>query len=149
MSLHLTTDGKLDMVKYPDQHYVGTELWSAPEVLEYEPEIVTTKSEIWSFGLVLYETLTLLAPHTAEFEAKKALDFDESTENDDDEDMSDDEDLAMDDLMGTRPLFPSELHLSTKYDEILQIFHMCTQTDPKERPSAKILAEIFGEMLKK
>lgn len=153
VSLHLKKDGHLDLEKYPDQFYIGTELWSAPEVLEGEPELVTDKSEIFSFGLVLYETIALYPPHTAEQEAKKCLDFDDTVEDDSvividdtmDED-DEDEETDFDALVGTRPLFPSNLKLDKTYDELLQVFFLCSKSDPLDRPSAKILVEIFSNL---
>uniref|UniRef100_A0AAG5DYP2 Protein kinase domain-containing protein n=1 Tax=Anopheles atroparvus TaxID=41427 RepID=A0AAG5DYP2_ANOAO len=64
VSLQLNGDGFLDLQKNPDARYVGTGIWSAPEVLEDEPALVSVKADIFSFGLVIYETITLMPPHT-------------------------------------------------------------------------------------
>lgn len=114
--------------------------------MEEDPELCSTKSEVWSFGLILYEMIALYPPHTAEFEAKRALDFDDTNE---DISMDDEENDSIINLAGTRPLFPSDLKLSTKFDDVLNIFFLCTQCDPNERPSAKILVKFFEEMSKK
>lgn len=46
--------------------YVGTPNWSAPEVLKGEERlgaIITNKADIFSFGLVLWEMMTLSLPN--------------------------------------------------------------------------------------
>lgn len=48
--------------------YVGTPSWSAPEVLKGEEclgAIITNKSDIFSYGLVLWEMMTLAIPNTS------------------------------------------------------------------------------------
>lgn len=64
VSLPLTKEGFLDTEKKKDAQYVGTGIWSAPEVLEEDVSLISSKADIFSFGLVVYETITLLPPHT-------------------------------------------------------------------------------------
>lgn len=64
VSLPLTKEGFLDLDKKKDAQYVGTGIWSAPEVLEEDVTLISSKADIFSFGLVVYETITLLPPHT-------------------------------------------------------------------------------------
>ncbi|XP_058826067.1 serine/threonine-protein kinase 3 [Topomyia yanbarensis] len=64
VSLPLTTEGFLDTEKKKDAQYVGTGIWSAPEVLEEDVSLISSKADIFSFGLVIYETIALLPPHT-------------------------------------------------------------------------------------
>lgn len=64
VSLPLTKEGFLDTEKKKDAQYVGTGIWSAPEVLEEDVTLISSKADIFSFGLVVYETITLLPPHT-------------------------------------------------------------------------------------
>lgn len=48
--------------------YVGTPCWSAPEVLKGEESlgaIITSKADIFSYGLVLWEMMTLDIPNTS------------------------------------------------------------------------------------
>ena len=96
VSLHLNKLGELDLEKYPVADYVGTNLWSAPEIFEEDPTMVSTKSEIFSFGLVIYEMIALAPPHTIEMQ-KKSLKFDDANDN---QDESLDESLSCDALMG-------------------------------------------------
>lgn len=146
VSIPIKKDGLIDFDKNPAANYTGTDLWSAPEVFEEDETLISTKSEIFSFGLVLYETITLCPPHTLEMEAvKKSLDFDdEKLKEEDDED----DEYETDYMVGTRPLFPNEIltTLSGDYDNILQIFHICTDDFPEKRPSASKLTRIFEEL---
>ncbi|XP_055524524.1 lymphokine-activated killer T-cell-originated protein kinase [Wyeomyia smithii] len=64
VSLPLNKEGFLDTDKKKDAQYVGTGIWSAPEVLEEDVTLISSKADIFSFGLVIYETITLLPPHT-------------------------------------------------------------------------------------
>lgn len=64
VSLHLKPDGFLDAENYPTEKYVGTGIWSAPEVLDEDPKKISVKADIFSFGLVIYEMLVLVPPHT-------------------------------------------------------------------------------------
>jgi PDZ-binding kinase len=43
------------------EDYVGTSSWSAPETFEDGP--ITAKADIFSFGLTIWEMLTLTVPH--------------------------------------------------------------------------------------
>jgi PDZ-binding kinase len=145
VSIPIKADGLIDFEKKPAAVYVGTELWNAPEVFEEDVELISTKSEIFSFGLVLYECISLCPPHTLEMvnvNSKKVLDFN-ACENDDDED---DEDNELDYMVGTRPLFAYDMNLSESYDDILQIFYICTDDNPENRPDAKKLESIFQEL---
>ncbi|XP_058444404.1 lymphokine-activated killer T-cell-originated protein kinase homolog [Malaya genurostris] len=64
VSLPLNKEGYLDTDKKKDAQYVGTGIWSAPEVLEEDVSLISSKADIFSFGLVIYETIALLPPHT-------------------------------------------------------------------------------------
>jgi PDZ-binding kinase len=146
VSIYIKKDGMIDFDKNPAAQYTGTDLWSAPEVFEEDSLLVSTKSEIFSFGLVFYETLTLCPPHTLEMAAsKRALNFDDLSEDEDELlDMEEDDEP----MCGTRPLFPDDIltKLTEDYDDILHIFHTCTDEHPEKRPSAKKLEKIFEEL---
>ncbi|XP_030378618.1 lymphokine-activated killer T-cell-originated protein kinase [Scaptodrosophila lebanonensis] len=68
VSLPLDEHGEINFQKNPGLQYVGTNLWSAPEIID-EVEIIDTKADIFSFGLIIYETLALVPPHTLELDA--------------------------------------------------------------------------------
>lgn len=68
VSLPLKTDGTLHKVKGHKAVYVGTPCWSAPEVLKAEKclgAIITSKADIFSYGVVLWEMMTLSLPNTS------------------------------------------------------------------------------------
>lgn len=69
VSVPLNEDGYIDMEKSPSAKYIGTELYSAPEVFVHPPEDISSKADIFSFGLVIFECLTLKVPHYEHFEA--------------------------------------------------------------------------------
>lgn len=69
VSLPLNADGFVDVEKDPQAQYVGTELYSAPEVFASPPQDISSKCDIFSFGLVIFECLTLRVPHYEQFDA--------------------------------------------------------------------------------
>ncbi|XP_020800898.1 lymphokine-activated killer T-cell-originated protein kinase [Drosophila serrata] len=77
VSLPLDENGEVNKHKNPELNYVGTSLWSAPEVID-EVEIIDSKADIFSFGLVIYETLALVPPHTLELDAALGQDLENS-----------------------------------------------------------------------
>lgn len=149
VSIRIKKDGLLDFDKNPAATYTGTDLWSAPEVFEEDETLISTKSEIFSFGLVLYETITLCPPHTLEMVlVKKSLNFDNMEEEEELKKVEDDDEDETDYMVGTRPLFPDDIltTLTEDYDDILQIFHICTDDYPEKRPDAAKLERIFEEL---
>lgn len=68
MSLPLKNDGSLHKIKGCKAIYVGTPSWSAPEVLKGEEcmgAIITNKADIFSYGLVIWEMMTLALPNVS------------------------------------------------------------------------------------
>lgn len=68
VSLPLKSDGTLHKIKGCKALYVGTPSWSAPEVLKGEEclgAVITSKADIFSYGLVLWEMMTLSLPNTS------------------------------------------------------------------------------------
>lgn len=67
VSLPLKSDGTLHKVRGCRAIYIGTSCWSAPEVLKGEEclgAIITNKADIFSYGLTLWEMMTLLVPNS-------------------------------------------------------------------------------------
>uniref|UniRef100_A0A096NXR5 PDZ binding kinase n=1 Tax=Papio anubis TaxID=9555 RepID=A0A096NXR5_PAPAN len=118
----------------PEACYIGTEPWKPKEALE-ENGVITDKADIFAFGLTLWEMMTLSIPHV-----------NLSNDDDDDEDKTFDEsdfdDEAYYAALGTRPPINME-ELNESYQKVIELFSVCTNEDPKDRPSA---AHIVGAL---
>ncbi|KAM6150027.1 lymphokine-activated killer T-cell-originated protein kinase [Erethizon dorsatum] len=117
----------------PEACYIGTEPWKPKEALE-ENGIITDKADIFAFGLTLWEMMTLSIPHVN-------LNL---TDDDGDEDTTFDEsdfdDEAYYAALGTRP--PINMgELDESYQKVIELFSVCTNEDPKARPSAAHIVE--------
>ncbi|XP_073828511.1 lymphokine-activated killer T-cell-originated protein kinase [Musca autumnalis] len=145
VSLPLNKEGKINFKENPDLRYVGTELWCAPEILLDEEEI-DSKADIFSLGLIIYETIALIPPHS------RKLDDTENEKGDDEEVITESEEEnsldqsdftlgSMDESRpyGTRPPLPEAFELSEEYNLIMELFYLCTNQDPNSRPSAKVI----------
>lgn len=136
VSVPLNEDGVLNFSKDPNVKYVGTDLWCAPEVIN-EEEIIDSKAEIFSFGLIIYETIALVPPHT--------LEMNDSVEDETSLLSVSDESIDVGNLtppeiaLGTRPPLPQAFDLSDEYNVVLELFYLCTNSAPEERPSAKVI----------
>uniref|UniRef100_UPI00398F3AEF lymphokine-activated killer T-cell-originated protein kinase homolog n=1 Tax=Pristiophorus japonicus TaxID=55135 RepID=UPI00398F3AEF len=125
---------KLDenmQVSDPKSTYIGTEPWKPKEALE-ENGLITDKSDIFAYGLTLWEMMTLSMPHVIISE-----------------DSFDDEDSLNEDAyyaaLGTRPALNME-ELDDSYKEAIELFLVCTNEDPKIRPSAAQIVEELEEL---
>ena len=111
-------------VTAPETCSVGTEPWRPKEALE-EDGIITDKADILAFGLAQWEMMTLSIPHINLPDDDDDKTFDES-------DFDDDAYYA---ALGTRPPINRE-ELDETYQRIIELFSVCTEEDPKGRPSA-------------
>ncbi|XP_069461736.1 lymphokine-activated killer T-cell-originated protein kinase [Ambystoma mexicanum] len=122
------------IVSDPNLQYIGTEPWKPKEALE-DDGVITDKSDIFAFGLTLWEMMSLSIPHI--------------NLPDDDDDDSFDEDHFDDDAyyeaLGTRPALNVE-ELGESYQKVIELFSVCTNEDPLQRPSAaQILSVLEAE----
>jgi len=124
------------MVSDPEAEYRGTEAWSAMEVIK--EEIITTKADIFSLGLVVYEMLALHGPHMDKL-GNEMEDSEEELE------MDDSLDESFREALGTRPPLPEDVELDITYRTVLEIFFAATNEEPEKRPSAKQILELLDQ----
>lgn len=155
VSLPLTAEGLIDLIKKPDAQYVGTNLWSAPEVLiENNTANISSKADIFSFGLVIYECIALIAPHV--WSLMDGEDCGESIVIQDESDLinkfddsiieiTDLSTVDIDSLVGTRPPLPESDDLPDTYNVPVEIFYVCTNQAPEFRPTAACLIDMLKQ----
>ncbi|TKS76336.1 Lymphokine-activated killer T-cell-originated protein kinase -like protein [Collichthys lucidus] len=112
-------------VSDPKAEYIGTEPWKPKEAL-FEGGEITDKADIFAFGLTLWEMMTLAMPHL------EMLDDDDDEEDEEEESFDED---AYYEKLGTRPPLDAEA-LGSSYRRMIELFYLCTEEDPKKRPSA-------------
>eukprot|EP01121_Diplochlamys_sp_Union-15-3_P019168 TRINITY_DN715_c0_g2_i3.p1 TRINITY_DN715_c0_g2~~TRINITY_DN715_c0_g2_i3.p1 ORF type:complete len:313 (+),score=53.55 TRINITY_DN715_c0_g2_i3:65-1003(+) len=101
---------------------IGTPSYMAPEVFNAKQDgYYNYKADVWSFGMVLYELITLKQPYE-----------DENPVN-----------IPVLVVEGKRPTIPDDF--LEEYDPLIQIFKKCTELDPDIRPD---VSTIKAQMLK-
>ncbi|XP_055912976.1 lymphokine-activated killer T-cell-originated protein kinase [Eupeodes corollae] len=135
VSLPLDKDGLINFRENPNLQYVGTDIWSAPEIIDRE-DVIDQKADIFSFGLIIYETIALCPPHTLNLNDDESEEsFKENSNN-----MSVDEfDISFERACGTRPPLPQAFQLTTEYNTVVELFYCCTNEEPEDRPTAKAI----------
>ncbi|KAM3849941.1 lymphokine-activated killer T-cell-originated protein kinase homolog, partial [Diretmus argenteus] len=121
-------------VSDPKAEYIGTEPWMPKEALEGGE--ITDKADVFSYGLTLWEMMTLDMPHLEMLNHNDDEEEEEEEEEEEDEDEEEgfDEDAYYKKL-GKRPALDTEA-LGTTYQKMVELFCLCTEEDPKMRPSA-------------
>lgn len=66
VSVPVDEEGFMNIKNFPRVKFTGTYLWSASEVFENNPMLINAKSEIFIYGLAIYECIALMPPHTNE-----------------------------------------------------------------------------------
>lgn len=164
VSLPLNEAGFVDLQRKPNAEYIGTPLWSAPEALIDDNEAnVSSKADIFSFGLVIYECIALIPPHSWALSETGAddssvIEIDDSIAEVDTStvDLTDDSYRSQNDslataednlspLYGTRPPMPECEDLPIEYNVIMELFFLCTNQNPEDRPSAGSVCNMFDE----
>nr|CAB3264680.1 lymphokine-activated killer T-cell-originated protein kinase-like [Phallusia mammillata] len=123
--------------KNQDAEYVGTESWSSKEVLQGTH--ISDKADIFAFGMVLYEMLTLGIPHMHVFPEEEDYDDPEEFETD----FEEAETVYQESLGSRPPLVNYEFDMS--YTPVIELFWACTHERPSARPSARQITQIFEE----
>ncbi|KAM8726779.1 lymphokine-activated killer T-cell-originated protein kinase homolog [Acanthopagrus schlegelii] len=120
-------------VSNPKAVYIGTEPWKPKEALDEEGGEITDKADIYAFGLTLWEMMTLAMPH---------LEMLDDVDEEDDEDSIDDsfDEDSYYEKLGTRPALDAEA-LGSSYRRMVELFYLCTEEDPKKRPSASQIVQ--------
>ncbi|XP_043274328.1 lymphokine-activated killer T-cell-originated protein kinase [Venturia canescens] len=163
VSVPLTKDLQMNDSK-KDVMYTGTKCWNAPEVI-FENGPITNKTDIWSYGLVIWEMIATVPPHSEHFDGDEtptsSMDISlldssdpqtmDTKENYDPNDLTDESISFLEEksfgTFGTRPALPA-IHIGPEYDQVLEIFIACTDSDYKTRPSAKGLVQFFKNYAK-
>jgi len=102
-----------DQKEWLQTRNVGTNEFRAPEVYGKDAKGHNEKADVWSYGMVLFELLTLDIPyraHVNRFEIPKMIEA------------------------GVRPMLPE---LPPSYTNIVKLFIACTDSKIKSRPTAK------------
>ncbi|XP_039292785.1 lymphokine-activated killer T-cell-originated protein kinase [Nilaparvata lugens] len=110
--------------------YCGTNCWSAPEALAEDD--VTAAADIWALGLTVWEMLSLSPPHIGTIcsqDENASFNLDESS-------------FVNEGDYGTRPPLPDH-KFGPEYEKIILLFEQCTETEPKNRPTAKEILEFL------
>ncbi|KAJ8725962.1 hypothetical protein PYW08_004145 [Mythimna loreyi] len=161
--LPLDRNGVLDKNRVGDAEYTGTDAWRAPEVIHGGE--VCSKSDVWALGLTLWEMLTLMPPHAVPGCSTQPLPANVDNDDDDVDDAPDDTpdvsprdgldrleesleriDEYFTDRYGTRPAVP--VNVSEKeFMHPLVLFHWCTETEPRKRPTPQELSLAATDML--
>ncbi|XP_068136211.1 lymphokine-activated killer T-cell-originated protein kinase isoform X2 [Hyperolius riggenbachi] len=116
-------------VSDPKAVYIGTESWKPKEALE-EGGVITDKSDIFAYGLTLWEMMALSIPHVNLPPEDEEESFDEDCFDED----------AYFEALGTRPALNMEA-LDESYQQVIELFFMCCNENAKERPSAAQIVE--------
>lgn len=164
VAMPLNKDGSLNEKKVLGQRefveFQGTKLWSPAEVLQMNP-VITSKADIFSFGLTIWEMLALCPPHCYEDTTDigscimKTMDIscitiDDSTDDSGSDSSLDVTDASINELntpkdLGKRPALPVQT-FDKDYLSILQVFYCCTEEDWRKRLTAADLCSIMKDI---
>jgi len=105
---------------------VGTLSYMAPEVISSGEAGYGFSADVWSFGMILFEFLTLKPP------------------------FPEDEPIRIPEriLAGDIPSVDDFIELSPDYDELVELHERCTNIKPDQRPSINEVKKLIRKMLK-
>jgi len=114
--------------------YQGTEQWWPRETMgeNYDPEKLTDRTDIYPFGLILWEMVTLEVPH--EFWIK----------NKDAETITAETEPKYFAALGTCPMVPE---LKKNYGPIIELIVCCCNEELKKRPRARRIVSVLEDLM--
>eukprot|EP01117_Protostelium_nocturnum_P014526 TRINITY_DN5534_c0_g1_i1.p1 TRINITY_DN5534_c0_g1~~TRINITY_DN5534_c0_g1_i1.p1 ORF type:complete len:562 (+),score=185.52 TRINITY_DN5534_c0_g1_i1:300-1985(+) len=101
----------------------GTEGFMAPEMAGTRDRSYTTKIDVWSFGMVMYELMMMEKPY---FDVPPLQRHDKTAS-------------------GRRPTITAEIE--NKYRQLVPFWKLCTKKDPNKRPTTKKLLSKLSELM--
>ncbi|KAI4461407.1 mitogen-activated protein kinase kinase kinase 20-related [Holotrichia oblita] len=139
IALPLDVNGKVNDRFISEDIPLGTGPWMAPETaLE---SVVSTKSDIYSYGLVLWEMIALTVPPLPE-----ETDSENLSSARDAFDISDLDSTTLQ-CIDWRPELPAQ-EFSEDYYGIMELFFCCTDKSPANRPTASVVEKLSEEIFK-
>jgi len=123
--------------KHPDlEVYQGTEQWWPKETLHnLDPDDITDRTDIYPYGLILWEMVTLEVPH--EWIKKKDK---ENEYKEDNEELE----AKYKATLGTCPPMPT---LKKNYKPIIDLITCCCNENWKDRPPASRIVKVLEELI--
>lgn len=118
-------------------YYVGTQAWSAPEVIRMDESLgdahdtISCKADIFSYGLTVWEMLSLCLPHGDLLDG-----------TDDDEAAMEEREADYQEALGTRPPLPA-LPKRSDYGTAVAVYITTTEEAASKRPKASEVTEIW------
>lgn len=100
---------------------------------------ITCKADVFSYGLTLWEMLSLCLPHSDLLGTD-----DDEDDSEEEEEEEEDNDAAYREALGTRPPLPDLPH-GVDYGVAAAVFVACTETDPARRPRADEIVDIWSD----
>ncbi|VFQ86365.1 unnamed protein product [Cuscuta campestris] len=130
----------------PPDVCVGTPRWMSPEVFRamHEPNMYGLEADIWSFGCLLLELLTLQVPYAGlpESDIQTSLQMGERPKLSKELDAMAESKEKIEDLAGSdcRTELDAE---SALLKFLVSVYHWCTEKSPRDRPTAENLYKLL------
>ncbi|XP_078488971.1 lymphokine-activated killer T-cell-originated protein kinase [Ciona intestinalis] len=116
-----------------EAQYVGTESWCSKDVMD--GGVISDKTDIYAYGMILYEMLTLVIPHMHVFPEEEDFSITEEFEREFEQ-----AEIEYQNSLGTRPPLLNYQY-DIAYQSVIELFWACSQSAPEDRPSAAQIVE--------